>query len=136
MGIISRIFGDNENTGKVLDGVGKGLDKIVFTKEERAETNLKVSEWYLRYLEATQPQNLARRLVALAVVALWAFLILLGVVIYCIEVMLFTEAEPVIAMFVFKVLDSLVHPPLMMIMGFYFLTHVVRTYTNGAKKND
>jgi len=31
-------------------------------------------------------------------------------------------------------LNELVHQPFMMIMGFYFLAHIVRTYQSGSKK--
>jgi hypothetical protein len=96
---------------------------MFFTKEEKAEANQKLSEWYLKYLGATQPQNLARRLIAMVVVALWALLILLGVLLF--------RLDPGWSAFVFSTLDNIVNAPFLMIMGFYFLTHAVRAYQNG-----
>ena len=136
MGILNKIFGNDETTDKVLTGVGKGLDKLKFTSEEKADFNFKISEWYLKYLEASQPQNLARRYIALVIVCLWAALIVFGIIAYTFEYLFFMGDgdEAMIALFTFEVLNELVHQPLMMIMGFYFLTHVVRTYANGSNK--
>jgi hypothetical protein len=123
MGILSKIFGDKDNLDKLTDGAVHGLDKIFFTKEEKAEANQKLSEWYLKYLAATQPQNVARRVIAFIVVGLWAILVLLGVLIKW-----FNDAY---ATYVFEVLAEIVMNPFLMIMGFYFLTHAVRAYRNG-----
>lgn len=126
MGILNKIFGASDNAETLVKGAVSGLDAIIFTAEEKSEANAKLAEWYLKYLEATQPQNLARRWIALIIVCLWAFLILFGVL-----VAWFSSA---MSEYVFKVLNELVHQPFMMIMGFYFLTHIVRTYQNGSKE--
>ena len=120
MGILANIFGDKDIANKAVDGAIGGLDKMFFTQEEKAEANQKLSEWYLKYLEATQPQNLARRFIALIVVGLWALLILIGVAVK------YWSDE--FAEFVFRVLAEIVMNPFLMIMGFYFLTHAVRAY--------
>ncbi len=125
MGILSRIFGDSKNAETIITGASRGLDKIFFTKEEKSEANQKLADWYLKYLAATQPQNLARRLLALIVALLWAVLILLGIGI--------RWASYEMSDFVFKVMSELVHQPFMLIMGFYFLAHIVRTYQDGKK---
>ena len=54
--LLGAIFGSSKNTETVL----QGLDKVFFTNEEK-------SDFFLKYLAATQPQNLARRLIAIAV---------------------------------------------------------------------
>jgi hypothetical protein len=120
MGILANIFGDKDVVNKTVDGAISGLDKMFFTEEERSDANAKLSEWYLKYLEATQPQNLARRFIALIVVGLWAILILVGVAVKYFDT---SYAE-----FVFRVLAEIVMNPFLMIMGFYFLTHAVRAY--------
>ncbi len=125
MGILANIFGSSKNSETIVDGAVKGLDKIIFTKEERADANQKVAEWYLKYLGATQPQNVARRFIAMIVVALWAGLILLGIAVRWIS---YDYSD-----FIFKVLAELVNEPFMIIMGFYFLAHVVRTYNKGKQ---
>lgn len=125
MGILSSIFGSSKNAETIVTGASKGLDAIFFTKEEKSQANQKLADWYLKYLAATQPQNLARRLLALIVALLWAVLILFGIAIRWVS---FEMSD-----FVFKVMNELVHQPFMLIMGFYFLAHIVRTYQNGKK---
>jgi hypothetical protein len=123
MGIFDKLFGSDKQLDKLTTGAVNGLDKIFFTAEEKSEANQKLSEWYLKYLEATQPQNLARRLIALIVVSLWAFLILFGVLLY--------KMDMAWSAFVFSTLNNIVNNPFMIIVGFYFLTHAVRAYRNG-----
>jgi hypothetical protein len=123
MGLLDKLFGSDKQLDKLTTGAVAGLDKMFFTKEEKAEANQKLSEWYLKYLGATQPQNLARRLIAMVVVALWALLILLGVLLF--------RLDPGWSAFVFSTLDNIVNNPFMIIVGFYFLTHAVRAYKNG-----
>jgi hypothetical protein len=123
MGILDKLFGSDKQLDKLTTGAVNGLDKIFFTAEEKSEANQKLSEWYLKYLEATQPQNLARRLIALIVVSLWAFLILFGVLLY--------KLDMAWSAFVFSTLNNIVNNPFMIIVGFYFLTHAVRAYRNG-----
>ncbi len=125
MGILSRIFGTAENADKLVNGAVKGLDAIVFTEEERSVANSKLNDWYLKYLQATQPQNLARRIIAIAVTAMWALLTLLGTALYFIN--------PEWSEFVFRVLSEVVNMPFMIIIGFYFLKHTVTAYNKKGK---
>jgi hypothetical protein len=126
MGLLDKLFGSDKQLDKLTSGAVNGLDKIFFTKEEKAEANQKLSDWYLKYLEATQPQNLARRLIAIVVVSLWAFLIFFGVLMWKFDVGWST--------FIFSTLNNIVNNPFMIIIGFYFLTHAVRAYKPGDKK--
>lgn len=132
--IIGAIFGSSKNTETIVDGAVAGLDKIWFTKEEKAEANQKLSDWYLQYLAATQPQNIARRLIAMVIVWLWWLLVVFGVICRGIELWVFDTVpegvEYIYSEFIFKVLTEVVMQPFSIVVGFYFLTHVVRTYNN------
>ena len=121
--ILNAIFGSSKNTETIVNGASAGLDKLFFTAEEKADTNAKVADWFLRYLEATNPQNLARRFIAFAVVALWCFLILLGVVAW--------QWNTSYADFVFATLTDIVAVPFGIIIGFYFAAHIVRGWQQG-----
>ena len=120
MGLLSRIFARPEDGTKIIDGAIKTLDHAFFTKQERAESSQKVSEFYLKFLDATQGQNLARRYVAMVVVGLWGALVVVMVVAY------FLSRE--FSEFVFEVLTDVVMVPFSIIIGFYFLTHTVRSF--------
>jgi len=101
--LIAAIFGSSKNTETIVDGAVSGLDKMFFTKEEKAEANQRLSEWYLKYRG----------------IELWV----LGVV----------ESEALYSEFVFRVLTEIVMTPFSIVVGFYFLTHVVRTYQSEKK---
>ena len=123
--ILGAIFGSSKNTETIVNGAVSGLDKMFFTAEEKSEANAKLGEWYLKYLEATQPQNLARRFIALVVVILWAVLILAGVVVY--------KLDTGYSMFVFDTLRDVVNAPFSIIIGFYFAAHLARSWQSGKK---
>ena len=123
MNIFKRIFGTPKDVTKILDGAIAGLDALVYTEEEKSRANLKISEWYLKYLAATQGQNLARRFIALMVVGLWVLLIISGIIIRAFSVD-FSD-------FIFSILVDVVAVPFGIIIGFYFLAHTVREYKKG-----
>lgn len=132
--LFAAIFGSSKNTETVINGAVHGIDKLFYTAEEKAENSAKVAEWYLRYLAATQPQNLARRLIAIVIVALWALLILVGVAARGLEMYLETapaEGEQLFSAFVFTVLTDVVMTPFGIVLGFYFAAHVVRAWQTG-----
>ena len=84
---IKNVFSSSPD--KVLDmasGVGGFIDESFHTDQEKSEASFKVLEWKLKWLNATQGQNLARRYCAIAFglnfiltfqiclyVALWGF---------------------------------------------------------------
>lgn len=124
--LLGAIFGSSENTKTIVDGAVAGVDKLFFTAEEKSEASAKVAEWYLRYLAATQPQNLARRLLAMVVALLWAVLVLAGVIAWPID------AE--YSAFIFSILTDVVAIPFSGIMGFYFAAHIVRAWQAGKQQ--
>jgi len=124
--LFAAIFGTAEHTKTVLDASVAGIDKLFYTDEEKADNASRFAEWYLHYLAATNPQNLARRLIALVVVMLWGFLILFGVVMW--------KVDPAYSAFVFSTLDNIVNVPFMIIIGFYFAAQVGRAWLGNENK--
>jgi hypothetical protein len=119
VGLLSRIFGSSGTAAKVVDSAISGIDAVVFTKEEKAAANQKILDWYITYLKATQPQNLARRLIAVIVVMLWALMIFSAVIAEGFGLSAFSE-------FTFKVIAENVNTPFSIIIGFYFAAHAIR----------
>jgi hypothetical protein len=82
-GLIGRLFGAPEAVTAIVDNVSAGLDKLVYTEEEKAEDRAKaVTEaraMVVQWMAATQGQNLARRLIALSITGVWLLMYLLSV---------------------------------------------------------
>ncbi len=75
MSFWGRIFGTDKALSAVIDGVSNGLDALVYTDEEKANDAAKdrteARGMVIRWMEATQGQNLARRLIALSITGVW-----------------------------------------------------------------
>lgn len=106
---------------KAADAVTRAGDAIIFTDEEKSETNQKLLDWYLQFLTATNPQNLARRQIARVVTGLWALLVVAGVMAYG-----FGRSE--FAKFIFDTLTETVAVPFGIVLTFYFTVHAIRAF--------
>lgn len=81
MSFWGKIFGTEKALTGIVDGVTNGLDALVYTDEEKAsdaakersEARLMVVKW----MESTKGQNLARRLIALSITAVWILMYLI-----------------------------------------------------------
>jgi hypothetical protein len=115
MGIVSKIFGSE----KLVDSITGGADKAFFTTQEKAK-------WYLKYLEASAPQNIARRWIAVMVTGIWAFTCLTCVVLTMFGV---PTAKPV-----FDVLTGAITVPFSIVIGFYFAKGILSGFNTKEKK--
>jgi hypothetical protein len=73
---VGKLLGSDKAASSLIDNVSKGLDKIYYSEEEKAEDKAEAkkeaSALLIKWLEATQGSNLARRLIALTVTGIWA----------------------------------------------------------------
>ena len=129
MGIFSWISGGGETATKVIDAVVKTGDALVFTEEEKSVANQKTLDWVLQYMNATNAQNVARRMIALLVVGSWVFVLFLA----CITGY-FNRDENSYAMWLFDILRDIVSEPYNIIIAFYFLTGTIRAWRSGEGK--
>ncbi len=127
MSVFTWLFGDSNSANSTVEKAGKMLDDAFYTDQEKANNKNKVLDWYLKYQEATAPQNVARRIIALIVTALWAFLVLLAVTVHFFEP---EHVDGIFSDFIFKTLSENVNTPFSIIIGFYFAAHLMR----GLKK--
>jgi len=118
MNWLASLFGGGKTTGKIVDGVLNGVDALVYTDEEKAVANQKVLDFKLEWMKATQGQNIARRLIAVGVTALW---VLCGLIILASQALGFSE----FAKFVLTYLRDVVANPFMIVLTFYFAAHIV-----------
>lgn len=107
------LFGGSDAAASTVDGIKKGFDALVFTDEEKASANQAGMELFIKYQEATQPQNVARRFIALLIVGLFVCLVVAGVVCF--------KFDKQYSEFIFNVLADIVVNPTMLIIGFYFI---------------
>ena len=109
---LKSLFAGPENAGKVLDSLIATGDALVYTSEEKAQAAQQYDEWFLKYQEATLPQNRARRLVAVIITGLFAYLTVMTSLVW-----LFSTDY---AAFLLRLLQTVVATPFVLITGFYF----------------
>jgi len=97
-------------TPKVIDAAIQGIDKSKWTDEER-------SDFFLTWIQASAPQNLARRIIAFLVTAMWVVACIVILAQLAFEINVDDEMQ---------FMNETVNPPFMIIIGFYFLAHVIR----------
>jgi len=112
------LTGNGDTAKQVVGSVIDAGDALFYTDEEKAKNYASYREWYLKYLEATQPQNISRRMIAVVVVMLWALLIITSVIAEAFHVSHLSE-------FIFKTMKENVNTPFITVLGFYFLKHVI-----------
>lgn len=82
LNFLGRLFGSDKALETAVTHVATGLDKLVYTKEERAEDAAKaVTEarsMLVEWFRNSQGQNLARRFLALMIAATWLGMYLLA----------------------------------------------------------
>lgn len=78
MSLFSWLTGGKGAAEKAADGIYNGLDKMFYTDEEKADAAKARGQLYIEYQKATMPQNVARRLIALIVMGVWAFVVVLA----------------------------------------------------------
>lgn len=118
---LTGLFASTKNAESLVDAAIRTGDALVFTDEEKSKFSERLSEWYLRYLEATQPQNKARRHIAYLLVGVYVLLLLLSVGLYVFD---FEEK----AQFVLTVMREIVTDPVNLILSFYFIKHIVSNW--------
>ncbi len=118
------LFGESSSAKKTVDAVINTGDALFYTEEEKAQDSKLYRDWYLKYLEATQPQNVARRLIAIVITGLWAVLVFVGA---------FAQAlgQLETAEYIFKTLNDNVNMPFMIVIGFYFAKNIMANYKKG-----
>jgi len=75
MSFWGKVFGTDEAITATVGAVRDGLDSLVYTNEEKANDAAKerseARSMLVQWMEATQGQNLARRVISLAITGVW-----------------------------------------------------------------
>lgn len=124
--VVTFFTGESNTAANVIDGVKRAGDMLVFTAEEKSLTNQKGMELYIKYQEATLPQNVTRRMIAIIVVLMWVVLVALTVLTAAIGMLADLEGFKQVGVYMFKFLTDVVMVPFSVIIGFYFLKRIVQ----------
>lgn len=137
MNIFKRIFAGPDTVGKMVDaGISAG-DKLFYTEEEKAENHLKMQGWYLKLLESMSPYNLAMRVLAFVVAAMWSIMLASSTSLYVVSAFACKASEPdcrshAAAKYIDDQMSEHINDPFAMIMLFYFgaagVNGAIRTY--------
>lgn len=129
MSFWGKILGTEKALVGIVDAARDGLDALVYTDEEKAgdaaEDRSEARKMVVQWMQATQGQNLARRLIALSVTGVWLGMWLLSALAGMIAV--FTNdlgvvtSEKLLAMgSIAKASAMDMNPAVMLILAFYF----------------
>ena len=124
MSFWGKLFGTEKALNAVVDGVSNGLDALVYTDEEKAqaaaENRTEARKMVVEWMRTTQGQNLARRLLALSITAVWLFQYILAQVANVISVWS-DKSEQWQAMAAYMIIGaSAMNSAVMLILAFYF----------------
>lgn len=107
MGILSKLF----STPDIVETGTKAVDAVFLTDEER-------TEYFLKFVEASLPMNVSRRIIASGVTALWA---ISGIVAIVAILMRSPQIEPLIGF-----LNVYVMPPFTVLTSWYFWKRITK----------
>ena len=116
----SFLTGNSDAVESAVDGAVGLLDNAFFTDQERSAASTKMMEFRMQFAIKTQSMSISRRVITVAVVAMWLLLVLLLVIFGSIA-----GGKSDTVLFLFDIMEDIVMPPFIVIVGFYFLSQVV-----------
>ena len=113
------LFGNSGAAEKAVDAVINTGDALWFTDEERSIAAQKILDFKIEYAKVTQNQSISRRIISVAVSVMWMGV---GIGILTAKAL----GADAFAEYAFKFMVDVVMQPFSIIVGFYFLAHVVK----------
>ena len=136
LAVIGKIFGSDKALSAVIDGVSNGLDKLVYTKEEKADDAAKdrasARAMVITWMDSTKGQNIARRLIALAIVSVWLFQYLACMALSIAAIWISPAAPLISSAHVIGTFAERMNGAVMLILGFYFAAPYMGGLVKGA----
>ncbi len=125
MSFWGKVFGTDEAIKSTIGAVKDGIDALVYTEEEKAVDAAKerseARSMLVGWMEATQGQNLARRLISLAITGVWLLQYVISQIASSIAIFWGSKAEELNKLAKLQ-LESAndMSPAVMLILAFYF----------------
>ena len=138
MSFWGKIFGTEAAINSAVVAVKDGLDALVYTDEEKAGDAAKdrseARSMLVGWMEATQGQNLARRLISLAITGVWLLQYVVAQIAGSIAVFWQDAAGQLQALAALQLQSAdNMSPAVMLILAFYFaaphMSEVVKAFT-------
>ena len=125
LGLLGKIFGSEKALGSLVKNGARALDKLYYTKEEKADDAAKHREkardQVIDFMRATQGQNIARRLIALIIIGIWATFYVTGMLLVIVAVFNDANADNLKeAAVIINESISDVEAIMMLVIAFYF----------------
>jgi hypothetical protein len=125
MSFWGKLFGTDEAIKSSIEAVKQGIDALVYTEEEKATDASKerseARSMLVGWMEATQGQNLARRLISLAITGVWLFQYVVSQFAASLAIFWSDKAQALneLAELLLKSANDM-SPAVMLILAFYF----------------
>ncbi len=114
---------------KGMDGAISGIDKLIFTDEEKSEAGKAIVDAHIKLMQVLSDENTARsitrRYISVAIIYITLFLALLGVGLY--------RLDPDYSQFIFSVVKDL-STPFLAVLTFYMGPYQIGQAFKGIKK--
>ena len=127
-GVIGKMLGSDKALGKAVDSISSGLDKMVYTDEEKADANAAATtearQFVVDWMRASSGQNLARRMIALTTTAVWLLQYILMNVMSIVSIWMDDPFKVIAAIKVMAEYSATMKGAVMLILGFYFAPHI------------
>lgn len=136
MGFIGRLLGSPKALTKTVEAVGRGLDTLVYTKQEKAEDGAKAvlegRNMLIKWMQTTEGQNLARRIISLSITFIWLFMFLARTILPIIGVWSDSPKEWNASAAIIGDNIEQMTGAVMLILGFYFASPYVSQIAGAA----
>lgn len=125
MSFWGKVFGTDEAIKSTIGAVKDGLDALVYTDEEKASDASKerseARAMLVQWMEATQGQNLARRVISLAITGVWLLQYIIAQIASSIAIFWVSKAQELneLAKVQMESANDM-SPAVMLILAFYF----------------
>jgi hypothetical protein len=125
MSLWGKIFGTDEAIKETIGAVKSGLDALVYTDEEKAVDAAKdrseARGMLVQWMEATQGQNLARRVISLAITGVWLLQYILSFLASSLAIFWIDKADKLNALAKIQTQGATdMSSAVMLILAFYF----------------
>lgn len=140
MSVLGRLFGTETAIKETINAARDGIDALIYTDEEKANDAAKdrseARSMFVEWIRNSQGQNLARRLIALAITSVWLSQYFLGNLMLVVAVWVDDLTSDKLKESAKITLESAegMNGAMMLILGFYFAAPHLGKLAEGALK--